>query len=551
MHLSLLVAAIATFGGTFVGARRPGPGQGLFSGFHLPYPKNVGSANVQSSKRSTGPKNPNIKSATFQQLLDHNNPSLGSFSQRYFYNAEHYAGPGSPVVLMSSGEGGIDGLEYYLGNAALPGMFAQSNGGAVIVLEHRYFGQSSPYQNLTTETFQYLTLDQVIQDHVYFANNVQLPFDPHGSSKPHKAPWIFTGFSYAGALSAWTHHFAPGTFWAYHSSSAPVQTIGDFWQYFRPVDEALPRNCSTDIKRISAHIQEVLTTGSEDAKIRLKTPFAAEMLADDDFVGAIFSAFMGFETQSFTAGYDGVYRTCDWIETDKEKSYKADVMKGFWPETKKTVRPGPEGVGLSESLDNFAKFWTEYFLAQVQSCGDNTSKCYNTHNANALFYTDTSVANSDRQFRWLLCNEALEYSQTGSDASGVGWPPRILSLAYFRQNCYSLFPDINGHRVGMAKGVTGTSVIRRTGGWSMTNTTRLMWVNGENDPWRSASVASDFRPGGRFLGDEDHPSYVIPHGSHCIDALKENADVNEGARKVMEAEMKKMKEWVQDFYKKK
>jgi hypothetical protein len=34
---------------------------------------------------------------TFEQLIDHNNPSLGTFQQRYWYNTEFWNGPGSPV----------------------------------------------------------------------------------------------------------------------------------------------------------------------------------------------------------------------------------------------------------------------------------------------------------------------------------------------------------------------------------------------------------------------------------------------------------------------
>ena len=36
-------------------------------------------------------------SSTFQQLLDHGNPALGTFSQRFWWNDEFWAGPGSPV----------------------------------------------------------------------------------------------------------------------------------------------------------------------------------------------------------------------------------------------------------------------------------------------------------------------------------------------------------------------------------------------------------------------------------------------------------------------
>lgn len=40
---------------------------------------------------------PTMGNATFQQLIDHEQPWLGTFSQFYFYSYEHYAGPGSPV----------------------------------------------------------------------------------------------------------------------------------------------------------------------------------------------------------------------------------------------------------------------------------------------------------------------------------------------------------------------------------------------------------------------------------------------------------------------
>jgi len=51
----------------------------------------------------------------------------------------------------------------------------------------RYWGQSSPYQSLTTENLQYLTLQNAIADLTHFAETVNLPFDPQGSSKASRA----------------------------------------------------------------------------------------------------------------------------------------------------------------------------------------------------------------------------------------------------------------------------------------------------------------------------------------------------------------------------
>jgi len=35
---------------------------------------------------------------TFDQYIDHDNPALGTFQQRYWYSTEFWDGPGSPVM---------------------------------------------------------------------------------------------------------------------------------------------------------------------------------------------------------------------------------------------------------------------------------------------------------------------------------------------------------------------------------------------------------------------------------------------------------------------
>ena len=56
-----------------------------------------------------------------------------------------------------------------------------------MIYSDRYWGQSSPYQSLTTENLQYLTLQNAIADLTHFAETVNLPFDPQGTSKASKA----------------------------------------------------------------------------------------------------------------------------------------------------------------------------------------------------------------------------------------------------------------------------------------------------------------------------------------------------------------------------
>lgn len=162
------------------------------------------------------------------------------------------------VIVFNTGEvpvvGAASGADYrgYLYSSTLTGQYAQAVGGASIVIEHRYWGTSSPFTDLTPENLKYLTVAQSVQDMTYFANNVVLPFDTSGNSNAAKAPWVLVGGSYSGALAAWTEITAPGTFWAYHGSSAPVQAIEDYVSnVFLDIIEHLAENRSGNISSLS------------------------------------------------------------------------------------------------------------------------------------------------------------------------------------------------------------------------------------------------------------------------------------------------------------
>ena len=252
---------------------------------------------------------------TFQQLIDHDNPSLGTFSQQYWYNDEFYEGPGSPVVLFTPGEIAAAGYTKYLTNATITGAYAQAIGGAVVMIEHRYWGNSSPYSVMSTKNMQYLTLNNSISDLTYFAKTAKLPFDPSGSSTADKAPWVLSGGSYSGALSAWTEATQPGTFWAYHASSAPVEAVYDMWTYFAPIQEGMPANCSKDIGLVVNYMDKVLTNGTAEMKTKLKTLFGLQALEhDDDFMSVLMEAVQSWQENEFFTGYSQFFQLCDAVE---------------------------------------------------------------------------------------------------------------------------------------------------------------------------------------------------------------------------------------------
>ncbi len=79
----------------------------------------------------------------FTQPVDHKNETLGTWQQLYCVNPQWWAGPGSPVVIMTPGEVSIltainSARGYtYLDNTTLTGAYAQALGAAVVVLERK------------------------------------------------------------------------------------------------------------------------------------------------------------------------------------------------------------------------------------------------------------------------------------------------------------------------------------------------------------------------------------------------------------------------------
>lgn len=76
-----------------------------------------------------------VSNGTFDQLIDHNDPSKGTFKQRYWWDGSNWKGPGSPIFIFNPGEEAADGFTGYLDNGTMPGLYAQEFDGAVILIE--------------------------------------------------------------------------------------------------------------------------------------------------------------------------------------------------------------------------------------------------------------------------------------------------------------------------------------------------------------------------------------------------------------------------------
>ena len=114
---------------------------------------------------------------------------------------------------------------------------AEATHGVSVVFEHRYYGDSFPTDDLSTENLRFLTTEQALADEAYFALNIVFPGLEDKDLTSNTTAYISYGGSYSGAMSAFLRVKYPDIFWGSISSSGVTKAIYDYWQYYSPVSQ--------------------------------------------------------------------------------------------------------------------------------------------------------------------------------------------------------------------------------------------------------------------------------------------------------------------------
>ncbi|PPQ74362.1 hypothetical protein CVT24_000656 [Panaeolus cyanescens] len=425
----------------------------------------------------------------FDQLIDHNNPSLGTFKQRFWHTWEFYE-PGGPIVLMTPGETNADGYSGYLSNRTITGMIAQQQNGSVIVLEHRFYGLSNPYPDLSVKSFRVHTIQQAIDDLEYFAKNVNLPQPDGDKVTPDRAPWVFVGGSYPGALVSWSVVNKPGLFAAGYASSAVVEAILDFWEYFEPIRLNMPANCSADVQAVISYVDKTLMTGNKKAIQTLKDTFGLGNVSHiDDFAGALRNNLWDWQSLQPTSGSNTqFYRFCNALEV------------------KNGVSADSKGWGLENALTAWGNYWKNGYYARL--CDDlDAETCLGTYDGTADYYTNTTINNSNRSWFWIVCNE-VGYLQEGAPLGTPSLVSRIITPLYDMRQCKLMFPD--AYKV--LPPIPRTAITNmKYKGWDV-SVSNIFFANGIRDPWKEATLSTTgLKP------KVSSQSIGLGDGFHCSD----------------------------------
>ncbi|XP_075500205.1 uncharacterized protein LOC142538794 isoform X1 [Primulina tabacum] len=164
-----------------------------------------------------------FKTYFYTQILDHFNfgsKSYETFKQKYVVNSKYWGGPdsGYPIFAYLGAEAPLDDD---LGSIGFLTDNAPSFKALLVYIEHRYYGNSSPFGSLKevirNETRRgYFNSAQAIADYAQVLLHVKEQFSAHIS------PIIVVGGSYGGMLASWFRlkypHIALGAL----ASSAPI-----------------------------------------------------------------------------------------------------------------------------------------------------------------------------------------------------------------------------------------------------------------------------------------------------------------------------------------
>ncbi|KAF8903046.1 peptidase S28 [Mucidula mucida] len=460
----------------------------------------------------------------FDQLIDHDDPSKGTFQQRYWHTSEYYQ-PGGPIVFMNAGEVNAAPYYGYVTNSTINGVLAQQYHGSAIVLEHRFFGESNPYPNLNADSLKLHTIAQAIEDNVYFAQNVVLPQDNGSELGPDKAPWVLIGGSYPGALVSWTMAAHPNVFWIGYSSSGVVQAQVDFWQYYEPIRENMPQNCSEDVKAVISHVDDVFFGSDSAAQAAVRSSFGLNFTSNDYVAGALrWDLWTWQDMQPNTGPAAAFYQFCDSLE----------------------VKDGVSASASGWGLDNAFAAWGNHFrttyvdfgeqIYLISSCIPPTSDsgrlyCVGRHRA------DYPVDDANRSWFWLVCNE-LGFSQGGPPVGQGGIVSRLNTVQLYMADCVSTYPEAFSE----PPTPSADAVNKAYGGWGVQND-RLFFANGKRDPWREATVSAL----NSTATSTDRQPIGLSNGFHASDLVMRLAAPDQTIVDVQNSFLEYAGEWLAEF----
>ncbi|KAI0244370.1 hypothetical protein L0F63_003799 [Massospora cicadina] len=390
----------------------------------------------------------------FHQPIDHHDPKMGTFKQRFLINNRFYKRGGPILLEVSSGTEIVPEMVFV---GAILNLARMLNG-MIIVLEQRYYGGSKPFPDLSTESLKYLTMQQSVDDVGRFVKRVNLDTIVKGKERPR---WVVVGGSYGGNLAAWAKAMYPEHIYAGWISSAPIKAVDTFPQYDQQISKSLV--CHGKLHQAILQLDAILKENRTKDYIN---DFQCQGLIPADFAWAL-AEVLGYLAQySIPQRPPHISGLCDKLD----------------------------GNGSEDQLASMASFYREFFLSYKITCGmlagrDEIMDIYPANKA--------AVA---RQNFYLMCNEMGHFQIA----------PRYNRLRSHSINHRSFLDRFCKEPFGIVRPPDTAKTNERFGGFNI-NVTKLVFTTGDLDPWFHLTLHD------KSNSSSDVPIYVIRGARHNSD----------------------------------
>jgi pimeloyl-ACP methyl ester carboxylesterase len=390
---------------------------------------------------------------TFDQRIDPTNATdTRTFKQRYFLNSTYAAGADSPVLYYICGEGTCSADD--LRGATLA--YGKKYKAHLVALEHRYYGRSQPFAELTAENLVHLTTANALADLASFQRHAITALALSGK-------WFTIGGSYAGSLSAYYRLKYPELTQGSLASSPPVMAKAEFEEYDQTVSNVVGAACGAKMREVVGKVESAL--GDPAELTRLKMLFDSEKIRNPiDFLYVL------ADMAAFAVQYGRSKAFCDALTTGSD----------------------PVAAYARAGLATLSAFGLTPYQISFES-------------ALSVDPEDYFGFFGMRQWLWQSCTE-YGYWQVAHRDPAVSVRSKLINLAYHDQVCERIFGlrqsvDTSGINRGLYEKLLDPSV------------TRVIYTNGSTDPWKTLSITSE---NGNDV-NPNTPSVMIAGGSHCSD----------------------------------
>ncbi|XP_018604307.1 thymus-specific serine protease [Scleropages formosus] len=412
----------------------------------------------------------------FTQRLDHFNGADGRvWKQRYFVNAQFYRS-GGPVFLMVGGEGPANPAWMQQGTWL---EYARKLGALCFLLEHRFYGQSRPTEDLSTASLRFLSSRQALADLAHFRTVIATAQGLTNSK------WVAFGGSYPGSLAAWFRLKYPHLVHASVATSAPMYATVNFPEYL----EVVRRSLAAENPECPLLVKEASNTLYQ----RLKDPKTYDNITADFSLCTKLQVRTEMDAAYFLETVAGNFMDVVQYNEDN-RDFEGVVGTNI---TIKVLCGVMADASLGDPYSRYAAVAQLMLKTFSQKCLDVNYTTYLMEMRNTSWSGPAS--GGGRQWVYQTCTEFGFYQTTDSPNQPFSGFP----LQYFLKQCADMYdPSLNGSAI--AEAVLQTN--EYYGGYDI-RTTRIVFPNGSIDPWHALGITQDI--------NKDLPAVFIKGTAHC------------------------------------